>query len=93
MVNVKEPRDVVSRWAAALNFTIPVLLDTDGEVATRYATPGAVPDLPRDQVPIASNLIIDPAGRIAFYSMLDSMNFDAKLVALTARLDELLTDA
>ena len=39
------------------------------------------------------NLIIDPAGRIAFYSMLDSMNFDAKLVALTARLDELLTDA
>jgi hypothetical protein len=39
---------------------------------------------------IASNLIIDREGRIRFYSLLDSRNFDAKLVALTARLDALL---
>lgn len=76
-----------------MNFTIPVLLDTEGEVATRYAPPDAVPDLPRDQVPIGSNLIIDPEGNIAFNSLLDSMNFDAKLIALQARLDELLADA
>jgi hypothetical protein len=47
-----------------------------------------LPDLPRDQIPIASNLIIDREGRIQFYSLLDSRNFDAKLIALKARLDE-----
>lgn len=85
--------EIATRWATALNFTIPVLLDSEGEVATRYAPPDAVPDLPRDQVPIGSNLIIDPKGNVAFNSLLDSMNFDAKLIALQARLDELLADA
>ena len=92
MINVNEPPEVAARWTAALEWTIPVLLDTEGEVATRYAPPDAVPDLPRDQVPIASNLIIDPEGRIQFYSLLDSMHFDAKLVALRGRLDELLLE-
>lgn len=77
------------RWTEAL-WTIPVLFDGEGEVATRYAPPDAVPDLPRDQVPIGSNLIIDRQGAIRFYSLLDSMHFDAKLVALKERLDELL---
>jgi len=31
-------------------------------------------------VPIASNLIIDDESRIQFYSLLDSADFDAKLV-------------
>ena len=51
---------------------------------------GVLPELPRNQVPIASNLIIDSSGGIVFYSLLDSVNFDAKLVALKARLEELL---
>jgi hypothetical protein len=46
--------------------------------------------LARDQVPIASNLIIDRDGKIPFYSLLDSVHFDAKLLDLTARLDQLL---
>jgi hypothetical protein len=41
-------------------------------------------------VPIAANLVIDREGRIQFYTLLDSANFDARLVALRARLDELL---
>lgn len=49
-----------------------------------------LPDLPRSQVPIASNLIIDREGRIRFYTLLDSANFDARLVALRAELDALL---
>lgn len=73
-----------------MNFSLPVLLDADGAVSTKYAPEGVQPDLPRDQVPIASNLIIDREGRIRFYSLLDSMAFDAKLVELTARLEEML---
>ena len=40
-------------------------------------------------MPIAANLIIDREGRIRFYSLLDSANFDAKLIDLKAKLDEM----
>lgn len=75
-----------------MKFSFPVLLDPNGKVSSAYAPPGVQPDLERDQVPMASNLIIDKEGKIRFYSLLDSANFDAKLVALTARLDQLLTE-
>ena len=39
---------------------------------------------------IGSNLIIGRDGKIHFYSLLDSRNFDARLVALRAQLDTLL---
>ena len=77
-------------WATSAKFTFPMLLDGDGKVAERYAPAGVLPDLPRNQVPIASNLIIDREGKIRFYSLLDSANFDARLVTLTAKLEELL---
>lgn len=92
VVNVLEPDAVATAWKEKLEWDIPVLLDRDGEVSTSYAPEGVVPDLPRNQVPIASNLIIDPEGRIQFYSLLDSRNFDAKLIGLTARLEELLAE-
>jgi len=90
VINVLETKAVATAWTKKLEWTIPVLCDLDGKVSTRYAPEGVLPDLPRDQIPIASNLIIDREGKIQFYSLLDSRNFDAKLIALTARLDELL---
>ncbi len=92
VIDVKEPASVAAKWAAKVRFGFPVLVDESGSVSASYAPPGVVPDLPRDQVPIASNLIIDKKGRIRFYSLLDSANFDAKLVALRARLDEILAE-
>ncbi len=73
-----------------MGFTFPVLLDEDGTVAATYAPENVLPDLARDQVPIASNLIIDKDGKLQFYALLDSVNFDAKLVALQEKLDALL---
>jgi peroxiredoxin len=90
VINVKEDKNKAAEWKKQLKWSIPVLLDTDGAVSASYAPAGVLPDLPRDQIPIASNLIIDREGKIQFYSLLDSRNFDAKLVELTARLDELL---
>lgn len=90
VIDVKEDRDKAAAWKKQLKWSIPVLLDEDGMVSASYAPVGVLPDLPRDQIPIASNLIIDRQGRIQFYSLLDSRNFDAKLIALTARLNELL---
>ena len=47
-------------------------------------------DLPCDQVPIASKLIIDQEGKMCSYSLLDSANIDAKLIQLDKELDRLL---
>ena len=61
-----------------------------GEVSASYVPAGVQPDPPRNQAPIASNLIIDAKGKIVFYSLLDSVNFDARLVALEVKLEQLL---
>lgn len=90
VINAKEEKDKAAAWKKQLKWSIPVLLDEDGEVSASFAPEGVLPDLPREQIPIASNLIIDRQGRIQFYSLLDSRNFAARLVSLTARLDELL---
>ncbi len=90
VIDVKETKEKTAEYAQRSKFTFPVLLDTDGKAAALYAPRDALPDLPRDQVPVASNLIIDPQGRIQFYSLLDSANFDARLVRLTARLEKFM---
>jgi len=90
IVDVMEAPAVAEAWAKRHQFSFPVLLDPDGKATSPYAPKEALPDLPRDQVPIASNLIIDREGIIRFFTLLDSANFDARLVALRARLDQLL---
>ncbi len=91
IIDVKEPKELVqSKLQEKFNFTFPVLLDLDGAVAASFAPPGVLPDLARDEVMLASNLLIDPEGKIQFMSLLDSRNFDAKLIDLKNRLNELL---
>ena len=90
MIDVLETPAATRTYAERSGFSFPVLLDADGAVTETYAPAGVLPDLPRNQVPIASNLIIDREGRIRFYSLLDSANFDARLIQLKGLLDELL---
>ena len=93
IVDVKEDKTVVEKSLNRFNFSFPVLLDEDGTVSAAYAPEGVQPALARDEVPIASNLVIDEEGKIKFYSLLNSKNFDAKLVQLKQKLDELITSA
>ncbi len=90
MIDVKESPEEAARYARRSKFTFPVLLDADGAVAALYAPAGVLPDLPREDVVIASNLLIDGEGVIRFMSLLDTATFDARLVALKASLDELI---
>ena len=92
VINVKESKTKSHRWGRALKFTLPVLLDLDGEVATRYAPEGVAPVLPRDQVPIGSNMVIDREGKIRFYALLDTVHFDTELIQLKACLDAMLEE-
>ncbi|MCL6267684.1 TlpA family protein disulfide reductase [Flagellimonas myxillae] len=90
IVDVKESKELVKeKLVDKFELNFPVLLDTDGAVATNYAPKDVLPDLARDEVMLASNLLIDPAGKIQFLSLLDSKDFDAELLALKARLHEL----
>ena len=94
IIDVKEPVELVQeKLQDKFNFSFPLLLDSDGSVAASYCPPEAQPDLERDEVMIASNLLIDPEGKIQFFSLLDSEGFDAKLKELKAKLDALLASS
>lgn len=91
LIDVKEPMELVrKKLKDKYNLTFPILLDFDGNVAASFAPKDVLPDLSRDEVMLASNILIDPDGNIQFMSLLDSKNFDAELKALKKRLDELL---
>ncbi|MCX2681730.1 peroxiredoxin family protein [Galbibacter sp. EGI 63066] len=91
VIDVKEPKELVQeKLIDRFDWSFPVLLDSDGAVAASFAPEGVLPELSRDEVMLASNMLIDPEGNIQFMSLLDSKNFDAKLLQLKERLNELL---
>lgn len=92
IVDVSEKPDVVSGWVNRHKLSCPVLLDGTGEVTTSYAPPlDFVPDLRREEIMIASFMIVDPEGNIRFLALNeDVVNFDARLTKLRATLDGLL---
>lgn len=91
LMDVKEPNELVEeKLKKKYNLTFPIMLDADGKAAATFAPKDVLPDLSRDEVMLASNILIDPEGNIQFMSLLDSKNFDAELKELKKRLDELL---
>lgn len=91
LIDVKESKELVQeKLKDKHQLSFPILLDEDGAVAASYAPEGVLPELARDEVMLASNLVIDREGKIQFMSLLDSKNFDAELVQLKKRLNEIL---
>lgn len=91
IIDVKEAKDLVKeKLKDKFQLSFPILLDTDGKVAGSFAPSDILPELERDEIMLASNLLIDPDGNIQFMSLLDTKNFDAELVQLQERLDEIL---
>lgn len=91
IIDVKEDRDLVQeKLVDNFQLSFPVLLDSEGAVAASFAPADVLPDLARDEVMLASNLLIDPEGKIRFFSLLDTKAFDAELIKLKEVLDELL---
>ncbi len=91
IIDVREDRDLVyNKLAKRFNLSFPILLDQDGTIAAELAPEDVLPDLARDEVMLASNLIINPEGEILYMSLLDSQNFDAELTHLRLTLDDLV---
>ncbi len=93
IVNIGEDDATATAWKTEAGFSFPMLMDRDGSVAAAYAPVNAQPDLPRHEVMIAANLIIDSTGTVRFMSLLDTNNFDARLVALRSVLDQILAES
>lgn len=92
IIDVDESKRTVAKWVGKHGLSCPTLLDDDSKVTLRYAPPpDFVPDLQRDEVMIASFVIVGPDGKIEFLSLNEDVaSFDAKLTKLRARLDQLL---
>ncbi|WP_224488830.1 peroxiredoxin family protein [Robertkochia flava] len=91
IIDVKESSALVKeKLQERFDLSFPVLLDCDGKVASAFAPQGVLPELSRDEVMLASNLLIGPEGNILFMSLLDSKNFDPKLTDLRETLDRYL---
>lgn len=91
IIDVKEAKTLVKeKLIDRFNLTFPVLFDDDGAVASSFAPANVLPDLARDEVMLASNLLISPEGELLYFSLLDTANFDAELKELKSVLDELL---
>ena len=93
IVDVGEDDTAAMAWKTEAGFSFPMLMDRDGSVAAVYVPVNAQPDLPRHEVMIAANLIIDSTGAIRFMPLFDTNNFDARLVALRSVLDQILAES
>jgi peroxiredoxin len=92
-IEVDEPEADYRSYLARVPMHLPVLRDDGGTVTLRFTPPGAQPELVnRKMALITSNLVIDPQGKIRFFTMADTVHFDAKLVHLRRTLDQVLSE-
>jgi peroxiredoxin len=92
-VGIDEPEADYRSYLARLPMHLPVLRDEGGKVALRFTPPGAQPEFTdRKMALVTSNLVIDGEGKIRFFTVLDTVHFDAKLVHVRRALDRLLAE-
>jgi peroxiredoxin len=88
---VKEDDAGYRKYLGRVPLPFGVLHDTRGEVVGAYTPANAQPEIKdRSLVLITSNLVIDQEGRVAFFTMADTLHFDAKLVHARRTIDGLL---
>ena len=92
-IGIKEPEADYRSYLARMPMGIPVLRDEGGAVALRFTPPGAQPEFQdRTMALVTSNLVIDRNGKIRFFTLADTVHFDAKLVHARRALDQVLAE-
>jgi peroxiredoxin len=86
------------RWAAYAKEHVPpsviALKDRSGDVARRFAPPGAQPSFQdRAQVLLDSTILLDPKGTIRLFLLPDSKHFDPTFTVVRGELDRRLAGA
>jgi peroxiredoxin len=92
-VGIREPEPDYRAYVGRMPMHLPVLRDEDGAVALRFTPAGAQPQFKdRTMALVTSNLVLDPQGRIRFFTVLDTVHFDAKLAHVRRAVDGLLAE-
>jgi peroxiredoxin Q/BCP len=92
-IGIAEPESDYRAYLARVPMGLPVLRDEGGAVALRFTPPGAQPQFKdRTKALVTSNLVLDPERRIRFFTVLDTVHFDAKLEHVRRAVDRLLAE-
>ena len=87
-VDVGENEQAFNAYVTRMKLPFPVLHDPDAAVSLRFTPTNANPGVKdRTQVIVTSNLVIDREGRIRFFTLLDTVHFDATLVHVRHAVD------
>jgi peroxiredoxin len=93
-VDIKEDDAGYRKYLGRVAMPIPVLRDPTGAVTASYTPSAAQPAIKdRSTVLVTSNLVLDRDGRIQFFTMADTVHFDARLVHARKAVDRLLATA
>jgi peroxiredoxin len=93
-VDIKEGDDGYAKYLGRAKAPFPVLHDASGAVTTTFTPPLAQPSIKdRATVLVTSNMVLDPEGKIRFFTMVDTVHFDARLVHARAAIEGLLAQA
>jgi peroxiredoxin len=92
-IGIAEPEADYRAYLARMPMGLPVLRDEGGEIALRFTPPGAQPQFEdRTKALVTSNLVLGPDGRIRFFTVLDTVHFDARLGHVRRALDRILAE-
>lgn len=87
-VDIKEADKGYTKYVERVALPFPVLRDTTGEVAAKYTPARAQPAISdRSTVLVTSNLVLDADGKIVFFTMVDTVHFDSRLVHARRAID------
>ena len=93
-IGIDEPEADYRAYLARIPMGLPVLRDEGSKVALRFTPPGAQPEFTdRKMALVTSNLVIAPDGKIRFFTVLDTVHFDAKLIQLRRALEQVLAES
>jgi peroxiredoxin len=87
-VDIKENDAGYRKYTGRAKMPFPVLHDATGDVAAKFTPDHAQPSIKdRSTVLVTSNVVIDPEGKIVFFTMVDTVHFDSRLVHARRAID------
>jgi peroxiredoxin len=90
-IGINEPEPDYRAYIARMPMGMPILRDEGGATAIRFTPPGAQPEFKdRKMALVTSNLVLDREGKIRFFTVVDTVHFDARLVHVRRAVDTLL---
>jgi peroxiredoxin len=91
-IDIKENDEGYGKYVERAKLPFPVLRDATGAVTAKFTPAHAQPTIKdRATVLVTSNAVIDQEGKIRFFTMVDTVHFDSRLVHARRAIETLLS--